>query len=207
MDGQIGLSPEVQFLLEQHQCAAASCDKIAAIDFAGRSLCAEHFLPACVVELESRNERLRNLPFEPAATDAFREFIAHCAKQAETLGEDPRFSQGDMKPAVVDFLFRISQISQRIRRSRRTVLSVPIWLRREDPYRTWQEESWTTTLSRHGAGLACHRPVEKGGTVILCRKDKGCRAAARVVYCQHDSAGRKQIGVQFCDPVDFWDFD
>ncbi len=205
MEGQTGVSPQVQLLVDHGLCAAAPCNETAAIDLDGRPLCLEHFLPACLVELESRNDRLRNLPFDPKATDAFKDFIAACARQAEKLAEDPRFAQRPSKTGLLDFLFRVSQLSQRIRRSPRTTSSVPIWLRREDPYRTWHEETWTVTLSRHGASVLCHRPVEKGGTVILCRKDKGCRATARVVYCLHDSQGRKQIGVQFCDSVDFWD--
>lgn len=215
MEGQIGLSPDVRLLLEHNQCATEYCNEPAAIDFDSRPLCLEHFLPACIAELESRSNRLRNLPFDPAATEAFKDFMAACAKQAEELSkklgekraEEARFAQRHSDASLLDFLFRISQLSQRIRRGPRTVSSVPIWLRREDPYRTWQEETWTVTLSRHGAGVLCHRPVEQGGTVVLCRKDKGSRAAARVVYCGHDAQGRKQIGVQFCDRVDFWDLD
>jgi hypothetical protein len=215
MEGQIGFSLDVRNLLEHAQCSAGSCNEPATIDFAAQPLCLEHFLPACIAELESRNNRLRSLPFDPAATNAFKDFIAACARQAETLaeklGEKPAeelpFTHRHTKTSLLDFLFRISQLSQRIRRSPRTISSVPIWLRREDPYRTWQEETWTVTVSRHGAGVLCHRPVEQGGTVVLCRKDKGSRAPARVVYCRHDSQGRKQIGVQFCDPINFWDLD
>lgn len=205
MEGQIRISPDVRLLLEQNHCVADSCDEIAAMDFDGRSLCLGHFLPACVGELEARNARLRNLPFDSAATDAFKEFVAHCAKQVEKLTEDARFAQGHTRAGLLEFLLRVSHLSQSIRRGPRAVSSVPIWLRREDPYQTWHEETWTVTLSRHGAGVLCHRPIQQGGTVVLCRKDKGSRAAARVVYCRHDPQGRKLIGVQFCDTVDFWD--
>jgi PilZ domain len=205
MEGQLHIAPDVRLLVEQSRCAADSCDELAAIDFDGRSLCVDHFLPACTGELEARNTRLRNLPFDSAATDAFKEFIARCARQAEKLAADARFAQGHAKAGLLDFLLRMSQLSRHIRRSPRAVSSVPIWLRREDPYQTWHEETWTVTLSRHGAGLLCRRPVQQGGTVFLCRKDKGSRAAARVVYCGHDAQGRKQIGVQFCDSIDFWD--
>ena len=68
MQNQIASSPDLQLLHEPTWCAAASCNATAAIDFAGRALCFEHFLPACIAEIESRNERLRNLPFDPSAT-------------------------------------------------------------------------------------------------------------------------------------------
>jgi hypothetical protein len=221
MQNQIASSPDLQLLHEPTWCAAASCNATAAIDFAGRSLCFEHFLPACIAEIESRNERLRNLPFDPAAPEALKTFIATCTQQAEALAanaltkraqqpveqsaEDSRFTRAQMKTSILDFLLRLSQLSQRIRRSPRTVSSIAVWLRREDPHQTWHEETWTVSVSRHGAALLCRRPVEKGGTVVLCRKDKGARAEAQVVYSLRDSEGRKQIGIQFNDPINFWD--
>ncbi len=218
MQNQIASSPDLQLLHEPTWCAAASCNATAAIDLSGRHLCLEHFLPACITEIESRNERLRNLPFDPAATGELKSFIATCARQAETLAtnalaqqaeqqsaEDSRFTRAQMKTTVLDFLLRLSQLTQRIRRSPRTASSISVWLRREDPHQTWHEETWTVSTSLHGAALLCRRPVEKGGTVVLCRKDKGSRAEAQVVYSLRDSEGRKQIGIQFNDPINFWD--
>jgi hypothetical protein len=221
MQHEIASSPDPQLLQESTWCAAASCNAAAAIDFSGRSLCLDHFLPACITEIESRNERLRTLPFDPAATEALKTFIATCAKHAETLAanssEPPsselaeqfarnaRRTPPQIKTSVLDFLLRLTQLSQCIRRSPRTTSSIAVWLRREDPHQTWHEETWTVSTSRHGAALLCRRPVEKGGTVVLCRKDKGSRAEAQVVYSLRDSEGRKQIGIQFNDPTNFWD--
>ena len=217
MQNQIASSPELQLLHEPTWCAAASCNSTSAIDFAGRSLCLEHFLPACITEIEARNQRLRSLPFDPAASDALKTFIATCAQQAETLAAnalaqpaeqpatDSCFTPAQLKTSILDFLLRLSQLSQRIRRSPRTTSSISVWLRREDPHQTWHEETWTVSTSLHGAALLCRRPVEKGGTVVLCRKDKGSRAEAQVVYSLRDSEGRKQSGVQFNDPINFWD--
>ncbi|MGA9889850.1 MAG: hypothetical protein WBQ31_20280 [Candidatus Acidiferrales bacterium] len=207
MQGQIGITPDVRLVLEPSECATDFCHETAAIDFAGQRLCVEHFLPTCMLELESRSARLRELSFEPAATAAFRDFMATCAKQAEQLVAVSRFTHAHGKNGLLDFLLRVSQLSQRIRRSPRKNSTVAVWLRREDPYSTWQEETWTVSVSRHGAGLICHRPVQKGGTLVLCRKDKGSRAEATVVYTMRDAEGRKQIGVQFRDPTDFWDLD
>ncbi len=84
-------------------------------------------------------------------------------------------------------------------------MAVPVWLRREDPRRTWEEDTWTTTLSRHGAGFVCRHPVDTGGMVVLTRKDKGGRVEARVVYSRLDSEGRRQIGIELIGRDDFWD--
>jgi PilZ domain len=205
MEGQLEVPAEVQLPPEHIACTSESCNGVAATDLDSRPLCLEHFIPACIKELEARGELLKSLPYDPASIDAYKNFIGACAQQAEKLAQEPRFGDRQTKAVLLDFLFRVSQLSQRLRRSPRTASTVPVWLRREDPYRTWQEETWTVTLSRHGAGLLCQKPVEKGGTVVLCRKDKGNRTPAKVVYCGHDSEGRKYIGVEFVDPCDFWD--
>jgi len=129
MQHEIASSPDVQLHHEPSWCAAASCSASAAIDFAGRALCLEHFLPACITEIESRNERLRNLPFDPSATEALKTFIATCAQQAETLAanavthrpeqlteksaEDSRFTRSQMKSTILDFLLRLLGLRRR----------------------------------------------------------------------------------------------
>jgi hypothetical protein len=110
-----------------------------------------------------------------------------------------------MKARLLEVLAWISSTGKSLRRSPRTATAVPVWLRREDPRRTWEEDTWTSTVSRHGAGFVCRHPVEKGGMVILTRKDKGGRASARVIYSRIDSEGQRQIGVELVDRDDFWD--
>ena len=102
-------------------------------------------------------------------------------------------------------LLWVSQTGRSLRRSPRSATAVPVWLRRDDSRRTWEEDTWTSTVSRHGAAFVCRHPVEIRGALILMRKDKGSRAAARVVYSRMDSEGRRQIGVELVDRDDFWD--
>jgi hypothetical protein len=98
----------------------------------------------------------------------------------------------------------VSQSGQRLRRSPRMSSSVPIFLRREDSGRTWEEETWTITVSQHGASLVCRHPVETGGALVLSRRDRANRVQARVVYCRYNSEGWREIGVELLDRDDFW---
>src|SRR5262249_36349812 len=143
-------------------------------------------------------------PYEPTVVESFKSFIGACAKQAQDLGNEAASADGQLKAECMQFLLRISQLGQRLRRSPRLRTAVPVWLRREDVNRTWEDETWTTTVSLHGAGLVCHYPVQTGGTLILCRKDGGTRVRARVVYCEYDAEGRRQIGLEFLDQADIW---
>jgi len=185
-------------------CSSEACGEPAVADFDARRLCMEHFLAVCFQELEARNERLKNQPADEE-TDSLKKFLSASVEQVRKLSECDQFTDAQTKSQLLEFLLRASQLSKRLRRSPRLSSTVPVWLRREDPSRTWEEETWTVTVSRHGAGLVCRHPVEAGGTVVLCRRDKGSRAQARVVYCRYDGDGRRQIGVELLDRDDFWD--
>lgn len=186
-------------------CSAESCSQPAVAQFEARSLCMEHFTSTSIRELESRGQVVRSAPSDPTATETFKQLLANCASQVKELVESEQLSQLPGKERLLDILLLISQLNQQLRRSPRTATSVPLWLRREDPGQTWEEETWTSSISQHGAGLICRHRVEPGRTLYLCRRDKGGRARARVVYSRFDSCGDRQIGVEILDRDDFWD--
>jgi hypothetical protein len=190
--------------VEETACGSGACSEPGVADFDSKRLCTEHFLAACFQELEARNDRLKSQPAD-SEIDSFRKFLSSSVEQARKLSEEPPCADKETKTQLLEFLLRASELSKRLRRSPRLTSSVPVWLRREDPSRTWEEETWTVTTSRHGAGLVCRHAVEAGGTVVLCRRDKGSRAQARVVYCRYDGDGRRQIGVELLNREDFWD--
>ena len=191
--------------IEVKHCSAESCAEPAVAQFGERSLCIEHFVCSCIRELESRGQELRNQPSSSGAAESFKELLSSCAAQAKALLESENSSQLPGKERLLDILLLTAQLNQRLRRSPRTAANVPLWLRREDPGQTWEEETWTSSISRHGAGLICRHRVEAGRTLFLCRKDRGGRAQARVVYSHFDSGGDRQIGVEILDRDDFWD--
>jgi hypothetical protein len=191
---------------EAHHCSVAPCEGQVAAELDSKPLCVEHFLTVSIGELESRRRKLKDEAFESSETTAFRDLLSSCAQQAHRLSEDERNADTRVKARLLDILLRASQLGQSLRRSARVESAVSVYVRLEESGRTWEEETWTSTLSLHGAGLVCRHLVEKGGMVILCRKDKGERARARVVYCHYDGQGRRQIGVEFLDRPDFWDF-
>ena len=184
-------------------CSAEPCGEAAAAELTSRWLCAEHFLAESRGKIETGLERLKNQPFDPEAMEAFQGLLTEMAAQAGRLTADEQFEDAT-RAKFAELLFRIAQVRKSLRRSPRVSASVAVWLRREDPGRTWEEETWTSTVSRHGAGFSCRHPVEAGGTLVLLRRDRGSRAAARVVYARMDSQGWRQIGVELIDRDDFW---
>lgn len=191
--------------MEAKHCSAESCAEPAVAQFGERSLCMEHFVSGSLSELESRGRELKRQPSRPEDTESFKALLASCSTQAKALLESENSSQLPGKERLLDILLLIAQLNQRLRRSPRRAASVPLWLRREDPGQTWEEETWTSSISRHGAGLICRHRVEAGRELFLCRKDRGSRARARVVYSHFDSGGDRQIGLEILDRDDFWD--
>jgi hypothetical protein len=184
-------------------CSMGGCGQAAIAEIACRPLCAGHFVSVCTREIESHDSHLKS----GAASEAYharRQFLAVCIEQASRLAELPEYVGQPVREHLLEILRRASQMNLRMRRSPRVAACVPVWLRREDQRHTWEEETWTTTISRHGASFACHHSVEVNGLVVLCRRDKGSRVQARVVYCHFDAEGRRQIGVEVLDRDDFW---
>lgn len=204
MDGEIE-SVGVQDAAESSRCSVEPCENFAAAEVDTRPFCLQHFLSVSFPQMQSHYDRLRGKECDPGATAAFKEYLAAWAREAMSLVESARFEDQQTKAGLLQALLWVSQASKSLRRSPRSTTAVPVWLRREDPRQTWEEDTWTSTLSRHGAGFVCRHPVETGGTVVLTRKDKGRRAAARVVYSRMDSEGRRQVGVELIDREDFWD--
>ena len=204
MENLIEAPSEVRPIEESAHCGMASCDEGAAIALRGTPLCVRHFIPVCTQEIESRCDRLKNGYYDEAATMAFKNFISACAEQASRFIQNDGAADGSTKSRLEEFLRRVSQTGQRLRRSPRMSSSVPIYLRREDSGRTWEEETWTITVSQHGASLVCRHPVETGGALVLSRRDRANRVQARVVYCRYNAEGWREIGVELLDRDDFW---
>jgi hypothetical protein len=196
-----GVRPAV----EKTPCSFASCEEHASAEFDARPFCVEHFLSISLRELESRIDELKGKSFEAPAMNSCKNLLADCVQEARRLAEDGQITDMPTKTRLLDLLLQLSNLHQHLRRSPRVAASVPVFLRREEAGQTWEEETWISTASHHGAGMTCRHLIEKGGTVILCRKDRGTRMRARVVYCRYDSQGRREIGVELFNPVEFWE--
>jgi hypothetical protein len=194
--------PEMRPALKASRCCADRCDQVVASEIESRPYCADHFISAALLEMEAGSVRLKEKSIESSVVNAFKLLLSNCAEQAQMLCESqPKQNQARLR----DIVRRATQLVKNLRRSPRFETCVPVWLRREDPRHTWEEETWTSTVSRHGAGFVCRHSVEINGIVVLFRRDRGSRAEARVVYSRFDAEGRRHIGVELLNRDDFWD--
>lgn len=195
---------EVRLALKASQCSFEGCRQLVATIVEWQPYCAGHFAPAALQEMEALSACLKQTPVDSSCIGALKHLLTNCAEQAQMLCEAQSGSVQD-QTRLKDVLRRAAQLGKNLRRSPRLEACVPVWLRREDPRHTWEEETWTSTVSLHGAGFVCRHSVEINGKVVLCRRDRGTRVEARVVYSRFDSEGRRHIGVELVGRDDFWD--
>jgi PilZ domain len=204
MEGQIE-ELGVQQTCEDHSCNVDGCGERAVAKLDMRAFCLSHFLSVSFQEIRAHYDRLKSQSYDANAMASFRELSSIWAREAEKLIEETRSADEETKGKLLEALLWISQAGKSLRRSPRVPATIGVWLRREDPRRTWEEDTWTRTVSRHGAGFVCRHPVEMGGRVVITRKDKAMRAEARVVYSRLNSDGRREIGVEMIDRDNFWE--
>ena len=196
--------PEVRLALKASQCSIEGCRHTVASEVESQPFCAVHFASAALHEMEARGACLKAQPVDSSSLSSLKKFLINCTEQAQMLCDAQSGAVQDQS-RLKEVLRRAATLGKNLRRSPRLEACVPVWLRREDPRHTWEEETWTSTVSLHGAGFVCRHSVEINGTVVLCRRDKGSRVEARVVYSRFDSEGRRHIGVELVGREDFWD--
>ncbi len=204
MEGQIE-QIGVEQTCEDHSCNVDSCGERAVAKLDMREYCLEHFLSVSFQEIRAHYEGLKSEPYDSNAMSSFRELSSIWAREAEKLIEEANLASEETKGKLLEALLWISQAGKSLRRSPRVPASIGVWLRREDARRTWEEDTRTRTVSRHGAGFVCRHPVEMGGRVVITRKDKAMRAEARVVYSRLNADGGREIGVEMIESDNFWD--
>jgi len=92
------------------------------------------------------------------------------------------------------------------RRSQRILLDVPLIVRDESKQeRSFQEKTFTLTVSAHGALVLLASPVEVGQRVVLMDPKSWDEREGKVAYLGQPHAGLAQVGIEFAQPApEFW---
>lgn len=95
------------------------------------------------------------------------------------------------------------------RRSERLLLDVPIVIRSQDPAgRTFSEETFTVTVSAHGALVMLEARVALGQKIVVSNPKNWDEREARVAFLGQPHAGLAQVAFEFSRPApEFWSLD
>ncbi len=92
------------------------------------------------------------------------------------------------------------------RRSERVLLDVPLIVRGEAADKqSFREETFTLTVSAHGALVVLSSRVELGQKVILTKTQTSDEREATIAFLGPPYAGLATVGLQFAKPApEFW---
>jgi hypothetical protein len=92
------------------------------------------------------------------------------------------------------------------RRSKRVILDVPLAIRGEaEDNRPFQEETFTMTVSAHGALVVLERKVRLGQKVLLMNPKNWDEREGTITFLGPCYAGLWKVGIQFAQPSpEFW---
>ena len=91
------------------------------------------------------------------------------------------------------------------RRSDRVLLDIPLVIRGHSGGRAFQEETFTVTVSAHGALLMLETEVSLGQKLVVMNPKSSEEREVRVAYKGAVHAGLAQVAVEFASPSpEFW---
>jgi hypothetical protein len=94
------------------------------------------------------------------------------------------------------------------RRSERVLADIPVVIRGQSGNRAFNEETFTVTVSAHGALLMLEADVFLGQRVVVINAKNSDEREARVAYKGAVHAGLAQVAVEFTKPApEFWQVD
>jgi PilZ domain len=94
------------------------------------------------------------------------------------------------------------------RRSERILLDIPVTIRGQSASGTFQEDTFTVTVSAHGALLMLEAQVSLGQRLTVMNPKNSDEREARVAYKGAVHAGLAQVAVEFTKPApEFWQMD
>ncbi len=94
------------------------------------------------------------------------------------------------------------------RRSERVLLDIPVVVSGHSGTRIFQEETFTVTVSAHGALLMLETNVVLGQKLVVKNPTNSDEREVRVAYKGAVHAGLAQVAVEFAKPApEFWQMD
>jgi hypothetical protein len=95
------------------------------------------------------------------------------------------------------------------RRSERVLLDVPVVIKgNSSDQRPFREETYTVTVSAHGALLMLEAKVALGQNIVVMNPKNWDEREVKVAFVGPDRAGMAQVAVEFAQPApEFWSLD
>lgn len=134
-------------------------------------------------------------------------FVRQCFQQADIIERSLRDLDDLDRERLLNLIFYAAELGHHLRRSPRTVTSIPIQVHSEKSGQRWEEKTETRLISRYGALVKCQHYLEIGESLRVVRLDNGRGADARVAWHVRKKDGQPEVGIEFPDCDNFWELD
>jgi len=194
-------------MMNVDHCAVQGCGQTAETVIDGQALCRAHFISHCYAQLERFEEMQKTHRLNMPDAEAVRRFINQSSRQADEI-EHTTKDLGNLERArLLHIILWANEVGSFLRRSPRKVASIPVRVSCDKLGSTWEEETHTVLLSRHGASLRCAHSAKPGEPIQLVRLDTGQRVLGQVAWQRSADSDGIRIGVEFVDCDNFWGLD
>jgi hypothetical protein len=160
-------------------------------------MCLAHFISTSYRKLEELNRSTHTWAVGGPAWDSARKFVKQCVQIGSSFSQEKHKLTNLERAQLVDITIWASELGQRLRRTPRNPFAVTIRLRSEKPGNSWEEETFTLDISRHGARAKCQHLVKTDDVLKVHRLDSGEQAVARVVWQRQTTPHTHEIGIEF----------
>lgn len=193
--------------MDSDHCNFSNCERKTAVTLEDRRFCSEHFLFTCLARLDECERWLDGRRSRDTSPEAIERFIAESSQEATDLASRVPDLTNLEQARVVYILMWAGDLGKRLRKSPRKVASIPVRLSYQKLGASWEEDTQTVILSRHGTLVECEHQVEVGEALLVIRQDNGRQARARVAWQQLNKEGHLEIGIEFLDCENFWELE
>jgi hypothetical protein len=188
-------------------CSIAGCGQAFATSLGGEPFCLEHFISVCYERLDRYDDFRKGAGLNVTEMEALRRFIHECTRHADEIEHEAMDLDNLDRAKLLHIILSASELGRYLRRSPRKAASIAVRLSSDKMGGSWEEDTETVVLSRHGALMRCNHVAKPGETIQVVRADTGEKAQARVAWQRPLNRDDVRIGVEFVACENFWGLD
>lgn len=185
-------------------CSETGCTNFFVGFLGSMRLCSPHFLARCYNELNTLGMQISKTYPSGSTRGQMRSRLGALADQTFALTLSSKSLDRFQQLQVLDILERTSILLGRLRRSERLPVKINVQVSTEKLRAHWFEHTQTRTVSRYGASIEFHYPVQRGDIVTLQHASMDRSVRARVVWKATESRTSALCGVELISPKNIW---
>jgi hypothetical protein len=179
------------------RCSVLGCERDSDATLELKRLCVAHVIITCYQKLEEMNKATHMWSVGGPAWEAARGFVLECVDVSTNLSDrHPPFPNME-RARLADIAIWATELGRKLRRSPRSLLSIPVRLISRRPGNIWEQETSTVDISSHGARVMCQYALKKNDILKVLRLDTLEEVEARVVWQHEVESGDQEIGIEF----------